>query len=221
MIDLISSALNFLLVLNEYLDHSILDHEYLKVCSVFAVAFVWYKIFYWMRLFKDPAFFMNLLKKTLRDIVPFTIMISILIMMFSNIIYILNLIDLSDSDEDQAMVKPVYAKIFGPDFVNAILHMYILAVGDYDTDAFDGKGDINKIFLWITFVCASFMIQVTFMNMLIAIMSNTFGEVMEKKHQSAIEERIVLLNDFRLFLDKFDLDMGAQYLFVIKPSKRN
>ena len=119
------------------------------------------------------------------------------------------------------MQEPVYAQIFGNDYVDAAMHMYILAVGDYDTDAFDGKGDINKFFLWITFVGATFMIQVTFMNMLIAIMSNTFGEVMEKKHQSAIEERIVLLNDFRLFLDKFDLDMGAQYLFVIKPSKRN
>ena len=65
------------------------------------------------------------------------------------------------------------------------------------------------------------MLQVVFMNMLIAIMSNTFTEVMEKKHQSSIEERIVLLNDFRLFLQKFNLNIGAQYLFVIKPSKRN
>ena len=59
------------------------------------------------------------------------------------------------------------------------------------------------------------------MNMLIAIMSNTFEEVMEVKHQSAIEERITILNDFRLFLDKFSLNMGAQYMFVIKPSKTN
>ena len=57
--------------------------------------------------------------------------------------------------------------------------------------------------------------------MLIAIMGNTFDEVMEKKHQSAIEERIIILNDFRLLLDKFHLKMGGQYLFVIKPSKKN
>ena len=89
------------------------------------------------------------------------------------------------------------------------MHMYILAVGDYDTDGFEGKGTTNKFFLWVTFVCATFMLQVTFMNMLIAIMGNTFDDVMEKKHQSAIEERIILLNDFRLFLDTFDLEMGA------------
>lgn len=176
---------------------------------MFALAFVWYKVFYWMRLFKEPAFFMNLLTNTLGDIVPFMLMISILIMMFSNIIYILNLVDQSASDEQEALQRPVYAQIFSPDYVNAVMHMYILAVGDYDTDGFDGKGTINKFFLWIVFIGATFMIQVTFMNMLIAIMSNTFEEVMEKKHQSAIEERIILLNDFRLFLDKFKLEMGA------------
>ena len=99
--------------------------------------------------------------------------------------------------------------------------MYILAVGDYDTDAFSNKGEINQAVIWMVFFAATFMLQVTFMNMLIAIMGNTFEEVMEKKHQSAIEERIVILNDFRLLLDKFRLNMGGQYLFVIKPSKKN
>ena len=70
---------------------------------MFALAFVWYKVFYWMRLFKDPAFFMNLLTRTLGDIVPFMLMISILIMMFSNVIYILNLIDQSATDEEEAL----------------------------------------------------------------------------------------------------------------------
>ena len=99
--------------------------------------------------------------------------------------------------------------------------MYILAVGDYDTEGFENKGEVNKVVLWVVWFSATFLLQVTFMNMLIAIMGNTFEEVWDKKHQSAIEERIVLLNDFRLFLDEFDLNMGAQYLFVIKPSKKN
>merc|ERR1719361_609195 len=101
---------------------------------------------------------MNLLTNTLGDIVPFMLMISILIMMFSNIIYILNLVDQSASDEQEALQRPVYAQIFSPDYVNAVMHMYILAVGDYDTDGFDGKGTINKFFLWIVFIGATFMI---------------------------------------------------------------
>ena len=60
--------------------------------------------------------------------------------------------------------------------------MYILAVGDYDTENFDNKGEVNKVVLWFTWLVATFLLQVTFMNMLIAIMGNTFEEVWDKKH---------------------------------------
>ena len=48
-------------------------------------------------------------------------------------------------------------------------------------------------------------------------MGQTFGEVMEDKKQSAISEKINILNDFRLILEKMDLKMNFQYIFLIKP----
>ena len=93
MIDITSSILNFTLVLNECLDHALIDSTALKFCAMLAVSFVWYKIFYWMRLFKDTAFFINLLTRTLTDILPFMLMISILMLWFSNMIFILNMVD--------------------------------------------------------------------------------------------------------------------------------
>ena len=87
-------------------------------------------------------------------------------------------------------MHPVYASYFGYDYVNALTHMYVLAVGDYDTEGFANKGELNKILLWLIFFAATFMLQVTFMNMLIAIMGNTFDKVMEKRLPSSIEERI-------------------------------
>ena len=44
--------------------------------------------------------------------------------------------------------------------------------------------------------------------MLIAIMQNTFEEVKEEKKQSAMSEKINILNDFRLILEKMDLKMN-------------
>ena len=47
---------------------------------------------------------------------------------------------------------------------------------------------------------------------------------MDERHQSAIEERIKLLDDFRVFLQKFfkykELKLGSKYLYVIKPTKK-
>ena len=63
-----------------------------------ALVCVWYKLFYWLRLFKDPAFFMNLLIKTLKDIKAFMVMMSILVALFTNILFIFNLVDESLSE---------------------------------------------------------------------------------------------------------------------------
>ena len=129
---------------------------------------------------------MNLLAKTLSDILPFLLMISILIVGFSNVLFILNIVDESLSEEEQLRQKSVIAQMFSYDFFNAFIHMYNLAIGDYDTDNFENKGTMIKWCLWFVFFLATFMLQVIFMNMLIAIMGNTFGEVMEIKHQSSI-----------------------------------
>ena len=65
------------------------------------------------------------------------------------------------------------------------------------------------------------MLQITFMNMLIAIMTKTFDDVTLKSRSSSITERISLLNDFSFFLDLFKLDLDAQFLFVIEPSSQD
>ena len=59
--------------------------------GIVAIFFVWYKAFYWMRLFTETAFFINLLNKTLTAIIPFSMMMLILLMCISNVMYILNL----------------------------------------------------------------------------------------------------------------------------------
>ena len=55
-----------------------------------------------MRLFTKTAFFINLLTKTIKGIIPFTVMLIILVMMFSNILYVLNLVnqDFDDAGEE-------------------------------------------------------------------------------------------------------------------------
>ena len=58
---------------------------------------------------------MNLLAKTLSDILPFLLMISILIVGFSNVLFILNIVDESLSEEEQLQQKSVIAQMFSLD----------------------------------------------------------------------------------------------------------
>ena len=53
--------------------------------------------------------------------------------------------------------------------------MYLLALGEFDMDGF--KEGPNVYFAWFFFLLATFLVLVVFMNMLIAMMGETFGAV--------------------------------------------
>lgn len=55
---------------------------------------------------------------------------------------------------------------------DAFISMWRTGLGEFDDNHYD-KG-FNSAMLWIFFLAATFIILVVFMNMLIAIMSNTF-----------------------------------------------
>ena len=60
--------------------------------AVIAVMMTWFKVFYWMRLFNNFAFFMNLLSKTFNDknFISFMAMLIILTLGAANMVYIFN-----------------------------------------------------------------------------------------------------------------------------------
>ena len=51
------------------------------------------------------------------------------------------------------------------------------------------------------FLLATFIIAVVFMNMLIAIMGDTFGKVLEVAEESGLREQVVLIADHAWLLD--------------------
>ena len=157
------------------------------MCSI-AVALMWFKLFYWMRLFTPTAFFMNLLAQTFQDILEFMIMLILIITTFTNMMYILN----------QKRILEGGARLYGDDLENEMMNAWLtqfrLGLGDFNTDGFKGE---NAWYLWGIFIVAVVVIQITFLNMLIAIMGNTFDKVIEKKQISSLKEKINILNDYR------------------------
>jgi hypothetical protein len=60
------------------------------------------------------------------------------------------------------------------------------ALGDFDSEAY--RIGYDKNFAMVMFLLATFIICVVFMNMLIAIMGETFGQVTEEAEQSGLQE---------------------------------
>ena len=134
---------------------------------------------------------------------------------------------LDDSLLEEDRMPAIFREFFSEnDFyfsqlINSFLNTYLLALGEFDFEDFNTRGPFSQTLLWILFLFFTFMLQITFVNMVIAIMSKTFDNVTDAQYQSSITERIALLNDFSIFLDFFKLDIDAQFLFLVYPSSKD
>ena len=64
------------------------------------------------------------------------------------------------------------------------MNQYMLSLGEFDVDNF-GQNQKDPV-VWILFLLSTFIAQIIFLNMLIAVMGDTFEKVNEVKKQSAL-----------------------------------
>ena len=64
------------------------------------------------------------------------------------------------------------------DFGGAMKYIYLTALGEFGIEDYEGKGEGKyRGILWFLFILATFMLLVHLLNMLIAIMGETFSEM--------------------------------------------
>ena len=164
----------------------ILQNEYFKIELLysfggFATFFMWIKVFYWMRLFSALAYYVKLIQQTIADSMYFMLMVLIIINAFANFFYVIN--------KNQELVgAPHYYDSYTKNSVaDVIISVYMLgALGDFDSTIY--RVGYDKYIALSMFLLATFIISVVFMNMLIAIMGETFGSVTDEAEESGLNE---------------------------------
>ena len=101
-------------------------------------------------------------------------MLLLLILLFTNVFYIMNQERGGDYEYQEggySLNKELYTDDLDLGMMNAFIYIYKVTLGDFSTNSYVG---MNKGFLWILFFLSTFLLQIVFLNMLIAIMGNTF-----------------------------------------------
>jgi len=141
-----------------------------------SVFLMWIKSFYWMRLFTDTSFYVRLIRETLYDIRYFLILFIFILMTFGNTLMVIA----EGRDKGAAGAEGgLYKDIFSIRFLNVVFNQYMLSLGEFDLDNYEGEG--SDALVWTVFIATTFITQITFLNMLIAIMGDTFARVSEVK----------------------------------------
>lgn len=181
----------------------------LRVLAAISTLCIWIKVLDWCKLFSGTAFFIRLITDTLKDIQAFTIIFIVALMMFGMPMYILQL----NRSEDNAIVDEVFGNIW---ILNAFYNQYMLSLGEFAIDNFAEGPQVYICYAF--FLVATFLTQLTFLNMLIAIMGDTYAMVMESKEKYALLTQREILSDYSaLILTKNQEQDENNYLFVVTP----
>ena len=91
-------------------------------------------------------------------------------------------------------------------------------MGEFSTDNFYGEG--GDYLVWFLFVSTTFITQITFLSMLIAIMGDTFDKTTEVKEQSALKEKIDILADYVAIVGRESIkkENRFRFIFAVTPA---
>lgn len=101
--------------------------------------------------------------------------------------------------------------------VDALAHSWLTGLGEYGKDNY---GADNAMTMWIVFVLATIVVQLVFMNLLIAIMSEQYSRLNDAKEQNKLKEVCKMMYDHIWLLKPHELYREDRYILVLGPDRR-
>ena len=110
------------------------------------------------------------------------VILVVLLVYFGSAMYMLQLNALLN--EERVIVTPVFQQFL----IDSTLNQYMLMLGEFHMDGFEIN--LNKAICYGVFIASTFISQIILLNMLIAIMGDTYDRVQEKRNMLEIKSHI-------------------------------
>ena len=147
----------------------------------------------------------------MQHIAVFSAMLLMVLVAFMNSIMVLQL----NRGED---VAPIFESFTNFVPLDAIIHAYLTGLGDFGKDNY---AEHNGFVMWMFFLIATFIVQLVFMNLLIALMGDAYGEIMGIQEQSTMKELCCMMNDHIWMLEIKEIFQHSRYILSITPDAIN
>ena len=170
IVDLISITLNSFVCISEIAG---LNDADLTTVTAVAVIFMWLKLFYFGRIFLHTASMVTMVIDITKDMKYFLIVFLLAVAGFGNCYLILARNDPGDEENT------------GSNYFRSFIYAYKQALGEFDTDSFTGTDKYLLYFIWFLNVIVTLIIL---LNLLIAIMGDTFDRVRESSENNMLKE---------------------------------
>ena len=98
--------------------------------------------------------------------------------------------------------------------LDAVIHAYLTGLGDFNKDNYS---EHNGLTVWMFFLMATFIVQLVFMNLLIAMMGDAYAEIMAIQEQSIMKELCEMMEDHIWMLDIGSIFERSRYILWLTP----
>ena len=139
----------------------------------------------WLRIFDGTAFYIVLLSETIKDIRYFLALYILSLFIFGLPLELLN----NNSWEGKEIVESYTDNML----MNVIINRYLMTLGEFSLDSFAEHPQSGLCYLF--FIFAAFISGVTMLSMLVALMSDSFGRVMENKQLNSTRMKLTLMGE--------------------------
>ena len=134
---------------------------------------------------------------------------------FANIIYVLNMNrENLVCDDDDPSCGPIYSSATGIPPIDALIHAYLTGLGDFNKDTYSTE---NSPVVWLMFILATIIVQLIFLNLLIAIMGESFSRITAIKQQTTLKELCNIMEDHIWIWKIKDLFKHQRYILWLTP----
>lgn len=199
--DLISLLLNFVVVAGDLIGMDSRDHVTL---SSIAVLIMWLKLFYFCRIFVSTAATIRMIIEITYDMKYFLLVFFLAVGGFGNCFMILS----RNYGTEEMFTGQTYWRSF--------IYSYRQALGDFDTEAYTGE---DKYYLFALWFLSTMMLLIIFLNLLIAIMGDTFARVQETIENNMLKELAGIMTENEMLINREKVFGDAKYIIVIQSEK--
>ena len=160
------------------------------ISQVCAAIVLWTKFLYFLRSWKRTGALIRLLTEVIKDMLTFLFILLIAVLAFGDAFY-----SLSNS-------RPKEER-FTTGYVHALITTYLIGLGEFELSDY-GENNLARVL----FTLCTIFNCVVMLNLLIAIISDTYAQVMATENEQAMRERANIITDvlsfnfFKRFLKK-------------------
>lgn len=166
---------------------------------------MWFKVLNFLRMHEETGYYIRMILQVTSDMTVFMFVLLFTILGFADAMYTISRANKPNTEVVDVATHEIDPALFNyfNSYLDSIINSYLTALGDFSYGDFDSSS--NGKISWVIFLLASILNCVVMLNLLIAVVSETFATVLSQKDENSFQEKAVIIAENVHLINASDL----------------